>query len=92
VIPHEFSFDVELPRRAASGGMVADLTSRILESVGCGGGEAAALAHELEAALRASAAGANGSCSLTFSAHGGRLEIALTSDGARLWHALRPIS
>jgi hypothetical protein len=88
--PHEFSFDVELPRRAASSRMLADLTSRVLESVGCGS-EAPSVARELEGAIHASAAGANGHCSLSFLAHGGRLEIAVSSNGARVWHTWRDI-
>jgi hypothetical protein len=90
VTPHEFSFDVELPRRAASSRMLADLTTRVLEAVGCGG-EAALLAQELEAAIHSSTAGANGHCSFSFLAHDGRLEIAVSSNGARVWHTSRVI-
>lgn len=85
----EFSFDVELPGRGVPDGMVEELTTRLLEHVGCAS-RAAGVAGDLIAAV-SNGAGAPGPCHVRFVAHDGCLELTVSANHTRIWHTSCPI-
>jgi hypothetical protein len=86
----EFTFGLELPGPKTPAALLEDLTARILEFVGRRQ-DAAAIAHDLQGALRAGAGGSNGCCSVRFVSREGRLEVAVSASGGPVWHTTRPL-
>lgn len=81
---HEFFFSIELSGRDPND-MVSELASRVLGQCGCGDETAPAAIDAVRAAVARVAAAGGPTCRLTFVAHGGRLDIAVSADGGQPW-------
>jgi hypothetical protein len=91
VPPHEFVFELALPDQPDSKAIVAELAAAVLGYVGYAPDAIADVAAKIGDAVAGAAARGRHGCHVAFRAHGGELQIAVTSDGAAAWHTARPL-
>ena len=87
---HEFIFELALPDQADAVTIVADLATAVLGYVGYAPDAIADVSAKMGDAVAGAARGRHG-CRVAFRAHGGELQIAVTSDGAAAWQTARPL-
>jgi hypothetical protein len=90
VADHEFLFEIELRGPIPSREMLSQLASQMFEHVGCSSADLPRMVDELQSAVAACASATP--VGLRFRAHGGRLEIDVTSGGGAVWHASRQMA
>ena len=88
---HEFIFELALPDQLDAVTIVADLAAAVLGYVGYTPDAIADVSAKMGDAVAGAAARGRHGCHVAFRAHGGELQIAVTSDGAAAWHTARPL-
>jgi hypothetical protein len=91
VSAHEFFFALEFSSQGVPAALLGDLTAHVLGYVGCAGVTLNDLPEALQKAVAPGAAGGERRCDLQFRAHGGKLEIVVSSNGGRIWQTSRTI-
>ena len=89
---HEFFFTIELSGRPASLDMLRELVSHVLAQVGRGDETAPALVGAVESAVARSGPPGASTCRLTFVAHDGRLDVAVSSGDGPPWRTSHDIA
>ena len=86
---HEFVFELRVEdRTGAAADLVDDVTARILSRLGFGEAVSRAVLHP----LRTEVEGGRGSiCVVQYAAHGGELEITVSSAARPRWRLARPL-
>ena len=83
-------FELALPDQPDAATIVADLATAVLGYVGYAPDAIADVSAKMGDAVAGAARGRHG-CRVAFRAHGGELQIAVTSDGAAAWQTARPL-
>ena len=89
---HEFFFALEVSSQGVPATLLTELASHVLSRVGSSGEAVSGLGDALQEAVAATAASGERRCDVQFRAHGGTLEILVSSNGGRIWQTSRPIS
>lgn len=82
----EFSFALECSDPIVSRDMLRDLVVQVLGHVGCSG-DVAGAARAIDSAVADCRAGSDRPLGLMFHAHGGALDISVSSGASQVWHA-----
>jgi hypothetical protein len=91
VADHDFSFALDISDEAHFERMLVELAAVVLRYVGYDRAVVDAMTHDVQAALAAGAAGANGRCDVRFRASGGTLRISVAFAGGRTWETARAL-
>ena len=88
---HEFFFALEFSSEGVPAALLGDLAFHVLGSVGCGDDSLRELPVALQAVVANEGTRGGCRCAVQFRAHGGTLEIVVSSNGGRIWQASRSI-
>ena len=88
---HEFFFALEFSSQGVPVALLGDLASHVLGHVGCAADSLPELPDALQKAVARGSAEGERRCDVQFRAHGGRLDIVVSSNGGRIWQTWRPI-
>jgi hypothetical protein len=91
VTAQDFEFAIDVADAAARDAMLRALAGQVMNSLGCGAAAAAPLLAGLAGAIDRAGASAAPGCRVRFERRGGTVEIEVSSNAGRLWHATEPI-
>ena len=88
----DFFFSLEFSSQGVPATLLTELAAHVLSRVGSSGEAVPGLGDALQQAVAANEASGERRCDVQFRAHGGTLEILVSSNGGRIWQTSRQLS
>jgi hypothetical protein len=82
---HDFYFALEISSQGVPAALVEDLAGQVFRYTHCAESAVPGLAAALEQAVATSVTGGDNRCDVQFRAHGGTLEVLVSSNAGRVW-------